>query len=134
MKNLVGLSDEQNGLIYTHRGGFIDIAHVRDTADNTFFIFSQLYPKLGQRWRYFYSNELGVRRLQLNAFTPPASMISRYTLAAWLSAHLAFELAQWHEIAQWYGFESVPGFRKKFRHSRRRISTRISWAREWRSR
>lgn len=23
---------------------------------------------------------------------------------------MAFELAQWHEIAQWYGFESVPGF------------------------
>lgn len=110
VKNLVGLSDEQNGLIYTHRGGFIDIAHVRDTADNTFFIFSQLYPKLGQRWRYFYRDELGVRRLQLNTFTPPASMISRYTLAAWLSGHLAFELAQWHEIAQWYGFESVPGF------------------------
>ncbi len=34
MKNLLGLSEEQNGLIYTRRGGFIDIAHVRDTADN----------------------------------------------------------------------------------------------------
>ncbi|MFV0262373.1 MAG: DUF4056 domain-containing protein [Kluyvera sp.] len=110
VKNLLGISDEQDGLVYTHRGGFIDIAHVRDTADNTFFIFSQIYPKLGQRWRYFYSNELGVRRLQLNAFTPPAAMAQRYTLAAWLSGHLAFELAQWHEIAQWYGFQSVPGF------------------------
>lgn len=36
VKNLLGLSEEQNGLIYTRRGGFIDIAHVRDTADNTF--------------------------------------------------------------------------------------------------
>ena len=36
VKNLVGLSEEKNGLIYTRRGGFIDIAHVRDTADNTF--------------------------------------------------------------------------------------------------
>ncbi|MEB7711849.1 DUF4056 domain-containing protein [Kluyvera cryocrescens] len=110
VKNLVGLSEEHNGLIYTHRGGFIDIAHVRDTADNTFFIFSQLYPKLGQRWRYFYSNELGVRRLQFNGFTPPASLTQRYTLAAWLSGYVAFQLAQWHEIAQWYGFQSVPGF------------------------
>ncbi|MFH7825808.1 DUF4056 domain-containing protein [Kluyvera chengduensis] len=110
VKNLVGLSKEENGLIYTHRGGFIDIAHVRDTADNTFFLFSQVYPRLGQRWRYFYSDELGVRRVQLNAFTPPVDRRSRYTIAAWLAGHLAFELAQWHEIAQWYGFQSVPGF------------------------
>lgn len=37
-------------------------------------------------------------------------MSARYTLAAWLAGRLAFELAQWHEIAQWYGFQSVPGF------------------------
>lgn len=110
VENIVGLSKEENGLVYTHRGGFIDIAHVRDTADNTFFLFSRIYPKLGQRWRYFYSNELGVRRIQLNAFTPPAELSARYTIAAWLAGYLAFELAQWHEIAQWYGFQSVPGF------------------------
>lgn len=110
VKNLLGLSEEKNGILYTHRGGFIDIAHVRDTADNTFFIFSQIYPRLGQDWRDFYSNELGVRRLRFNAFSPPGEMTRRYTLAAWLAGHLAFQLAQWHEIAQWYGFQSVPGF------------------------
>ncbi|HIE4380737.1 TPA: DUF4056 domain-containing protein [Klebsiella aerogenes] len=110
VKNLVGLSDEHNGLIYTRRGGFIDIAHVRDTADYTFYLFSRIYPTLGQPGRIFYSEELGVRRVQLNAFTPPASMQQRYTIAAWLAGHLAFEIAQWHEIAQWYGFQSVPGF------------------------
>lgn len=110
VKDLVGLNDEKSGLIYTHRGGFIDIAHVRDTADNTFYIFSKIYPKLGQTARFFYSEELGVRRIQLNEFTPPASMVQRYSLAAWLAGKIAFELAQWHEIAQWYGFQSVPGF------------------------
>lgn len=53
VKNIVGLSEEKNGLLYTHRGGFIDIAHVRDTADNTFYLFSRIYPKLGQQWRFF---------------------------------------------------------------------------------
>lgn len=110
VKNITGLSEEKNGLIYTRRGGFIDIAHVRDTADNTFYLFSRLYPRLGQKWRFFYSEELGLRRIQLNAFTPPSAMVQRYDLAAWLAGNLAFELAQWHEIAQWYGFESVPGF------------------------
>lgn len=110
VKNIVGLSEEKSGLIYTRHGGFIDIAHVRDTADNTFYLFTQIYSRLGQDWRLFYSEELGVRRIQLHAFTPPASMSERYTIAAWLAGHLAFQLAQWHEIAQWYGFESVPGF------------------------
>ncbi|MEG1211123.1 MAG: DUF4056 domain-containing protein [Leclercia sp.] len=110
VKNIVGLSDEKDGLIYTRRGGFIDIAHVRDTADNTLYLFSRILPELGRSGRYFYSEELGVRRVQLQAFTPPSAMPQRYTLAAWLAGHLAFELAQWHEIAQWYGFQSVPGF------------------------
>ncbi|MGT3734366.1 DUF4056 domain-containing protein, partial [Salmonella enterica subsp. enterica serovar Typhi] len=45
--NLIGLSGENNGIVYTLRGGFIDTAHVRDTADMTVYIFSQLLPKLG---------------------------------------------------------------------------------------
>ncbi|MFS7253561.1 DUF4056 domain-containing protein [Rahnella rivi] len=110
IKNIAGLSAEKSGLIYTHRGGFIDIAHVRDTADNTFYLFTRIYPRLGDRWRLFYSEELGVRRIQLNAFNPPVSQAERYTLSAWLAGHLAFQLAQWHEIAQWYGFQSVAGF------------------------
>lgn len=110
VKNIIGLSDEANGLIYTRRGGFIDIAHVRDTADNTFYLFTRLYPQLGREWRLFYSEELGLRRAQFHAFTLPASMVDRYNLAAWLAGHVAFQLAQWHEIAQWYGFQSVPGF------------------------
>lgn len=110
VKNILSLNSENDGIIYTHRGGFIDIAHVRDTADNTFYIFTRIYPVLGRESRFFFSEELGIRRLQLKAFTPPASAVERYTLAAWLAGHLAFQLAQWHEIAQWYGFQSVPGF------------------------
>ncbi|MGB9096661.1 DUF4056 domain-containing protein [Erwinia sp.] len=110
LENIAGISQEKNGLIYTHRGGFIDIAHVRDTADNTLFLFSKIAPLLGHEQRFFLTEELGVRRVQMNAFTAPTSSGQRYTLAAWLAGHLAFELAQWHEVAQWYGFQSVPGF------------------------
>lgn len=110
VKNIAGLSEEKSGLMYTRRGGFIDIAHVRDTADNTFYLFTRIYPRLGSDWRLFYSEELGLRRIQLHRFTPPSSPAERYTLAAWLAGHLAFQLAQWHEIAQWYGFQSVAGF------------------------
>lgn len=110
LKNLTGLSSENNGILYTTRGGFIDTAHVRDTADMTVYIFSQLLPKLGQAFTLDLDSELAQRRLAFSAFTPPTDPVERYTLAAWLAAHLAFQVAEWHEIAQWYGFESVPGF------------------------
>ena len=110
LKNLTGLSGENNGILYTARGGFIDTAHVRDTADMTVYIFSQLLPRLGQAFTLDLESELAQRRLVFTAFTPPTDPAERYTLAAWLAAHLAYQVAEWHEIAQWYGFESVPGF------------------------
>ncbi len=42
---------------------------MRDTADYTFYLFNRIAPTLGQAGRIFYSEELGVRRVQLNAFT-----------------------------------------------------------------
>ena len=108
--NLLGLGSEQSGLIYTHRGGFIDIAHVRDTADNTLFLFSQLLPRLGEQWSIDLGPELANRRIQMNAFSPPQDPAQRYTLAAYLAGELAFQIAAWHEIAQWYGYQSVMGF------------------------
>ncbi|VDZ97119.1 Uncharacterised protein [Salmonella enterica subsp. enterica] len=68
--NLIGLSGENNGIVYTLRGGFIDTAHVRDTADMTVYIFSQLLPKLGQAFTLNLGEELAERRLVFTAFTP----------------------------------------------------------------
>lgn len=107
---LMGVSHEKVGLIYTTDGGFIDIAHVRDTADYTLYLFSQIYPKLGEEWTLTLSDELASRQIHFSAFTPPASPAERYTLSTYLAAKLAFQLAAWHEIAQWYGYQSVPGF------------------------
>lgn len=107
---LMGISNEKVGLIYTTDGGFIDIAHVRDTADYTLYLFSQIYPKLGEEWTLTLSDELASRQIHFSAFTPPVSPAERYTLSTYLAAKLAFQLAAWHEIAQWYGYQSVPGF------------------------
>ncbi len=108
--NLSGLGSENNGILYTRRGGFIDIAHVRDTADMTFWLFSQIQPRLGQNVKLTLGEELARREIRLFAFSPPSQPASRYTLAAWLAARLAYQVAAWHEVAQWYGYESVSGF------------------------
>ncbi|WP_323857294.1 DUF4056 domain-containing protein [Xenorhabdus doucetiae] len=107
---LLGISKEKVGLLYTRKGGFIDIAHVRDTADYTLYLFSQIYAHLGQEWELTLNNELAARKIHFFAFPPPQAPAERYTLSAYLAAKLAFQLAVWHEIAQWYGYQSVPGF------------------------
>lgn len=108
--NLMGMSSENLGLLYTRRAGFIDIAHIRDTADNTLFLFSQIWPRLGEEWQLELGTELASRRIQFRAFTPPKSEQQHYILATFLAARLAYQMAVWHEIAQWYGYQSVFGF------------------------
>ncbi|EEY4101859.1 DUF4056 domain-containing protein, partial [Escherichia coli] len=72
---------------------------------------TRLWPRLGQAFVLSPGrDELAQRRLVFRAFTPPSSVRDRYVLAAEISARLAYQLAVWHEIAQWYGFESVPGY------------------------
>ncbi|PHM29013.1 hypothetical protein Xbud_01110 [Xenorhabdus budapestensis] len=107
---LLGISNEKIGLLYTEKGGFIDIAHVRDTADYTLYFFSQIYAHLGQEWVLTLDNELAARKIHFFAFTPPEDPAESYTLSVYLAAKLAFQLAAWHEIAQWYGYQSIPGF------------------------
>lgn len=108
--DLIGSDAEKLGIVYTRRGGFVDIAHVRDSADNALFLFSQIWPRLGQRWSLDLGPELAERRIDFDAFDVPDDDADRYTLAAFLAAHLSFQLAAWHEIAQWYGYHTVPGF------------------------
>ncbi|MBD2809424.1 DUF4056 domain-containing protein [Xenorhabdus sp. Vera] len=107
---LLGVSNEKIGLLYTHQGGFIDISHVRDTADYTLYLFSQIYARLGEKWELSLNNELAARKIHFFAFTLPEDPAEHYTLSAYLATKLAFQLAVWHEIAQWYGYQSVPGF------------------------
>jgi len=110
LSTLTGLNREHDGIIYTLRGGFIDLAHVRDTADNTLWLFSQIWPRLGQTYTIRLDDELGQRVIRLWPTPPPTTALARYNLAVSLAAQLAYQLAVWHEVAQWYGFESVPGY------------------------
>ncbi|MTD28467.1 DUF4056 domain-containing protein [Erwinia sorbitola] len=110
LSTLSGINSEHDGIVYTRRGGFIDLAHVRDTADNTLWLFNQILPQLGQPATIKLDDELGQRIIRLWRFSPPKSELARYQLSVSLAAHLAFQIATWHEVAQWYGFQSVPGY------------------------
>ena len=102
-------SFENNGLIYTRRGGFIDTAHVRDTADLTIALFFKIFPRLGEEFTIELKPELGPRDIAFRE-TDLSHLNSRrrWLLAANLSARLAYQLAEAHEIAQWHGYRSFP--------------------------
>ncbi|CAA0097030.1 Uncharacterised protein [BD1-7 clade bacterium] len=107
-----GLSGgENNGIIYTLRGGFIDLAHVRDTADDTVALFFIIIHHLGQPHIIELPSEIGPRYIQMKAFdTSGLSAKQRWYLAAELAARLAYFKAESHEIAQWHGYTSFAGW------------------------
>ncbi len=110
--SLLGLGKEHNGLIYTEKGGFIDTAHVRDTADFTYFLFNEMRHRLGTSYDIKLPAELRERVIVLYARTVQLTEAEREQMAIQAAGLAAFRLAQWHEIAQWFGMESVGGFKE----------------------
>ena len=100
-------SFENDGIIYTRRGGFIDTAHVRDSADLTVALFFKIFPQLGESFTLQLHPELGPRNIVFRK-TELSHLSSRrrWLLAANLAARLAYQLAEAHEIAQWHGYRS----------------------------
>ncbi|MDO6620573.1 DUF4056 domain-containing protein [Shewanella sp. 6_MG-2023] len=102
-----GKSMENNGMLYTRKGGFIDLAHVRDTADNAIALFYLIQPKLGQAQSIELPLEIGHRTFELAAFDVSyLSADDRWELAAAMAVRLAFTMAEAHEISQWHGYRS----------------------------
>ncbi len=105
------LQGEHNGVLYTLKGGFIDLAHVRDTADNTIGLFYKIYPQIGQEFTIELEPELGTRTIYFKAFdTSALNEAEKKKLSIELAAYYAFKMAQGHEISQWHEFKSFPLF------------------------
>lgn len=100
----MGDKQEGNGIIYTKRGGFIDLGHLRDCADWTAYLYHQIINKdIGEEFSLSLGNEAGNKTLKIGAFSPDA-IPNAYDLAA----KIAYDLSLWHEIATWYGASYIP--------------------------
>lgn len=106
----LGDENEGNGIIYTQNGGFIDIAHLRDQADWTAYLYAhvllsrqtgELLLKLG--------NEGGEKTLILHI---PKDLDSLDALR--LAGKIAYDLSVWHEIATWFGASYIPGVPERY--------------------
>ena len=102
------ISDEGSGVLYACRGGFIDVAHVRDNADRTLYLAAQLGRLAANGGTIPLMPEGAERRIVVQPLD--AQLVRRYglrdvvtRLAEWLS----FQASIWHEIATWYGWSST---------------------------
>ena len=101
----LGNKEEMNGNIYTHRGGFIDLGHVRDCADWTAFLSCYIIEeqKKGNEFDIILGREGGLKTLHIDL--PKGFTKSQvYDLAG----KITYDLSLWHEIATWFGVSYVP--------------------------
>jgi hypothetical protein len=100
----LGKSSEENGIIYTRRGGFIDMGHMRDQIDWTAYLYAQLKEnKSTGRFSMLIGHEGGKKNLNVEI---PSHFTT--TDLALLSGKIAYDFSVWHEIATWFGASSIP--------------------------
>jgi hypothetical protein len=102
------VSDEASGILYTCRGGFIDLAHVRDNADRTFYIASQIGRIAATGGTIPIVGEGAQRRIVVKPLD--SRLVRAYgvrEVATSLAEWVDFEASIWHEITTWYGWSST---------------------------
>jgi hypothetical protein len=113
------LLDENNGIVYTCRGGHIDIAHVRIAADYVKYLYDESRKHIlnTDRRFTFKSNTEPSRffvRFQYPGFWQAMPEKEKEQMAdeisLELSQYLAYTVTTWHEILTWFGYKSVGVF------------------------
>ena len=107
----MGHKDEKNGNIYTRRGGFLDMGHLRDCADWTAYLYNLI--KASQTDVQFTQTELrnegGAKSLTLNV---PEDFDDEKIIQ--LAGKISYDLSLWHEISTWFGTSYVPLVPERF--------------------
>ncbi len=102
---------ENNGLVYTCHGGFVDTAHMREWADWTLFFTAALCSALETGTEIDYPNGSIPIRIVLTPIQKDLVLkIGFRRLSVALAQWVSFNLSMWHEIETWYGAHSIPGW------------------------
>ena len=101
----MGHKDERNGNIYTRRGGFLDMGHLRDCADWTAYLYNLIKAAQKDTTLTYMElrNEGGAKSLILNV---PKDFDDKSIIQ--LAGKISFDLSLWHEISTWFGASYIP--------------------------
>jgi hypothetical protein len=107
---------ENNGLVYTSRGGHIDIAHLRIAADNTRDLYNKVHTHLlNNDSEFTFKLNVEPSRYHVEMKYPLwwAGLPQEYRekvaheLSLELSQHFTYTMTTWHEVLTWFGFKCV---------------------------
>ncbi|MHA7060237.1 DUF4056 domain-containing protein [Aquimarina sp. M1] len=106
----MGKKSEGTGTVYTHKGGFIDIGHLRDQIDWTRYLYTTILESRGKGEVILpLRNEAGRKTLYLNV---PEQLTNSDGIL--LAGKITYDLSLWHEISTWFGASTIPFIPEKF--------------------
>ncbi len=106
----MGKQSEGIGTIYTNKGGFIDIGHVRDHIDWTRYLYAVILNSRGKGEVVLHlRKEAGRKTLYLNV---PAQFDDNDCIL--LAGKITYDFSLWHEISTWFGASTIPFVKEKF--------------------
>lgn len=99
----LGGKKEGNGIVYSSRGGFLDIGHMRDQADWTAFLYALISTSEEDTITLKLGYEGGPKHLYIykKDVTTDKDRLA-------LAGRITYDLSIWHEIATGYGTSLVP--------------------------
>lgn len=100
----LGDANEENGIIYSRIGGFIDMAHLRDQSDWTAYLYTQILENKEKRSLSIVLGREGGEKT-LNVAIP--SNFNNLDMIH-MAGKIAYDLSVWHEIATWFGASTIP--------------------------
>lgn len=103
---------EGNGLLYTVRGGYIDLGHTRDFADMTAYLAVHLRSLLAQGKGSIELDPLLAKRRVVVTRAVPREHIAETSLL--LARRMTFDVSVWTEIGQFYGRGKMRGAEEKY--------------------
>ncbi len=112
---------ERNGIVYTCRGGFIDVTHARKLADWTAYLAYEIRKTIVANRRDFSFKMREPSRSYVRIEYPPdwdqLPAGTRETTATetsiQLASYLAYTACIWHEMLTWFGYKGI-GFYPEF--------------------
>lgn len=118
----MGPSDEESrGHLYTLRGGFLDLAHIRRSIDFTAYVHHRLVKALEAGDSHIAFESIDRTTYQIDLVYPSfwsslgerekARLIGEIALRG--GAEASFDFSNWREILTWHGFHNVPGMPEK---------------------
>jgi len=114
--------ERERGTLYTRRAGFLDLCHLRESIDWTRYFYVRVAEALREMdrgepppWSFAlrcFQSDIEIQILRPTWWADlPASERSdlREELSLRAAERLAVGITTWHEIATWFGYQTVPG-------------------------